>query len=50
MLVKCYEGDSDNRKLFEVPSNIRYLELQELVNQKFGGQPMQMSYLDEFDD
>lgn len=36
--------------MFEVPSSIKYLELQELVNTKYGGVPTQISYFDEYDE
>lgn len=36
--------------MFEVPSNIKYFELQDLVNKKYGNILAQLSYIDEYDE
>ena len=53
--MKCYEVESNgaylhDNKMFEAPSNIRYHELQDLVNKKYGNQMTQLSYIDEQDE
>lgn len=52
LLVKCFEADSlpgalQDNKLFEVPSSVKYLELQDIINKKYGGMPTQLSFIDE---
>eukprot|EP00347_Sterkiella_histriomuscorum_P022084 403331737 len=49
MLIKTYDNDSyvQDNKIFEIPSNIKYKELQELINKKYNNQPIQMAYIDE---
>jgi hypothetical protein len=53
IIVKCFDVDNyalpDNRML-EVPSNINYKSLQELVNKKYDNIPIQMHYIDENED
>lgn len=36
--------------MFEISSNIKYIELQEIVNKKYGNALIQMSYIDEQDE
>lgn len=36
--------------MFEVPSNLKYKDLQELVNKKYGNTPIQMSYINEYEE
>ena len=36
--------------MFEVPSNIKYRELQDIINKKYGNQLTQVSYIDEFEE
>jgi hypothetical protein len=55
LIVKCYEVESNgaylhDNKMFEVQSNIRYLDLQDLVNKKYGNLMTQLSYIDEQDE
>jgi hypothetical protein len=55
LLVKCYEVESTganlhDNKMFEVPSNLRYHELQDHVNKKYGNLMTQLSYIDEQDE
>lgn len=52
MLVKTFDNDSymQDNKIFEAPSNIKYKELQELVNKKYNNLPIQMTYIDEYEE
>jgi len=54
LLVKCTDLSSDSltsaTKLFELPQGVRYWELQEVVNRKFGNVPVQILYEDEYGD
>jgi hypothetical protein len=55
IMVKCFEADShssmlQDNKLFEVASTIKYPELQEIVNKKYGNSLTQLSYIDEQDE
>ena len=49
MLIKTFENDSyqPDNKIFEAPSNIKYKELQELINKKYNNLPIHMAFLDE---
>lgn len=38
---------NQDNKMFEISSNIKYIELQEIVNKKYGNALIQMSYIDE---
>ena len=50
VLTKCFEAidypNGDNR-IFEVPVNCSYLELQNTVDKAYGGQSMIIQYVDE---
>ncbi|CDW88478.1 UNKNOWN [Stylonychia lemnae] len=50
MLVKCFDSDqyAQDNKIFEAPANIRYKDLQELMNKKYNNLPIQMKYIDEY--
>jgi len=55
IFVKCFEADNlagqlQDNKLFEVPSSIKYIELQDTINKKYGGVPTQLSYIDEHEE
>jgi hypothetical protein len=41
---------NQDNKMFEISSNIKYIELQEIVNKKYGNALIQMSYIDEQDE
>lgn len=48
--MKCFDADaysSQDNKLFEVPSSIKYQEFQEAVNKKYSNQPILIQFVDE---
>lgn len=53
LYVKCFDDEAQlhlDNKLFEVPADIRYIELQEIVNKKYNNSPMLIQYIDEAND
>jgi hypothetical protein len=53
LLIKCVDTETfynPEIKLFEVPSNIKYKEMQELVNKKYNNTPIKMIYINEQDE
>mgnify|MGYP001806958753 CR=1 FL=1 len=50
--MKTFEVDNNgynqDNKMFEVPSDIRYKDLQETVNKKYNNLPIHISILDEY--
>lgn len=49
MLVKTFDNDpyQPDNKMLEAPSNIKYKELQDLINKKYNNLPIHMAFLDE---
>jgi hypothetical protein len=53
IIVKTFEADvayNQDNKLFEMPANIRYKDLQETINKKYNNQPIHISIIDEYEE
>lgn len=57
IIVKCFETDHLNQqsfiqdnKMFEVASNIRFYDLQDLVNKKYGNALTQLAFVNGHDE